>query len=138
MVHHQELKFSTTGRGTYNIDKQINDAISKSNITEGMVNIFIQHPSASLVLCENADPDVRSDLETFMANLVPDGDPMFRHSSEGIDDMPAHVRTTLTMNSLSLPLHKGRTMLGTWQGVFLWEHRSQPHKRRVVVTVTGE
>lgn len=138
MVHHQELRFSTTGRGTYNIDRQINQAIEKSGIRSGVVNVFIQHTSASLILCENADPDVRVDLETFMARTVPDGDPMFIHTAEGVDDMPAHVRTTLTQNSLSLPLEKGRTMLGTWQGIYLWEHRVQPHKRRVIVTVMGE
>lgn len=138
MVNHQELRFSTTGRGTYNIDTQINQAIEKSGIRSGVVNIFIQHTSASLILCENADPEVRSDLETFMAKTVPDGHAMFKHTAEGDDDMPAHIRTTLTQNSLSLPLNKGRPMLGTWQGVYLWEHRTQGHKRRVIVTVMGE
>lgn len=138
MVFHQELKFSTTGRNTYNISQQIEQAVTKSGIASGVVHIFIQHTSASLILCENADPTVRTDLETFMRKLVPDGAAMFKHQDEGPDDMPAHVRTILTQNALTLPLQKGRLKLGTWQGVYLWEHRTQPHKRRVIVTVIGE
>ncbi len=138
MVFHQELKFSTTGRNTYNISQQIEQAVAKSGINSGVAHIFIQHTSASLILCENADPTVRTDLETFMRKLVPDGAAMFKHQDEGPDDMPAHVRTILTQNALSLPLQKGRLKLGTWQGVYLWEHRTQPHKRRVIVTVIGE
>ncbi len=138
MVFHQELKFSTTGRNTYNISQQIEQAVGKSGISSGVAHIFIQHTSASLILCENADPTVRTDLETFMRKLVPDGAAMFKHQDEGPDDMPAHVRTILTQNALTLPLQKGRLKLGTWQGIYLWEHRTQPHKRRVIVTVIGE
>lgn len=138
MVFHQELKFSTTGRGTYNISQQVSQAIEQSGIGSGICQLFIQHTSASLILCENADPTVRTDLETFMKKLVPDGDSMFKHQDEGPDDMPAHVRTILTQNALSLPIHKGRARLGTWQGIYLWEHRTQSHKRKVIVTVIGE
>ena len=138
MVYQQELRFSTTGRGTYNIDKQVHQAIAKSGISTGLCHIFIEHTSASLILCENADPDVRRDLETFMVKLVPDGDPMFVHSAEGDDDMPAHIRTILTQNAITLPVNNGKAALGVWQGVYLWEHRVQSYKRRVVITVTGE
>ena len=138
MVVHQELKFSTSGRGTYNINQQVEQAVGKSGIRNGVVQLFIQHTSASLILCENADPEVRTDLETFMSRLVPDGAPMFRHQDEGPDDMPAHIRTILTQNALSLPLQNSRLRLGTWQGIYLWEHRTHPHKRRLTVTVIGE
>jgi secondary thiamine-phosphate synthase enzyme len=100
--------------------------------------LFIHHTSASLVVCENADPTVRHDLERFAGRLVSDGDPLFRHDSEGPDDMPAHIRTILTQTSLSIPVEGGHCDLGTWQGVFLWEHRTSPHRRRVSVTVLGE
>ena len=138
MVRHQELRFSTDGRGTYNISAQIHDAIKNSGIQSGICQIFMHHTSASLILCENADPDVRTDLETFMKRLVPDGDDMFIHKSEGADDMPAHVRTVLTQSSLSIPVEKGKTMLGMWQGIFLWEHRTSKQKRKITVTVLGD
>lgn len=138
MIFQQELKFSTAGRGTYNISEQINNAIHSSNIDAGICHVFILHTSASLILCENADPTVRTDLETFMKKLVPDGSPMFKHQDEGPDDMAAHIRTTLTQNSLSLPIIKGRAKLGTWQGIYLWEHRTHAHKRKVMVSIIGE
>ena len=138
MVHHQELRFSTDGRGTYNITRQINEAITNSGITTGICQIFMHHTSASLILCENADPDVRQDLETFMKRLVPDGDEMFIHTSEGPDDMPAHVRTVLTQSSLSIPVAKAKQTLGIWQGIFLWEHRTHKQKRKITVTLIGE
>jgi secondary thiamine-phosphate synthase enzyme len=103
-----------------------------------MVNVFIAHTSASLTVCENADPTVQRDLEAFMARLVPDGDPLFRHTSEGPDDMPAHVRSVLTDSGLTLPVAGGRCKLGTWQGIYLWEHRNRPHQREVTVTVYGD
>ena len=103
----------------------------------GLCHLFIRHTSASLILCENADPDVRRDLDTYMEKLVRDGDPMFRHRSEGPDDMSAHIRSVLTASSLTLPVRDGRCDLGTWQGVFLWEHRTHAHRREVVVTVQG-
>ena len=138
MVHHQELKFSTSGRGTYNISQQIRDAIKTSGFKSGICQIFIHHTSASLILCENADPEVRTDLETFMKHLVPDGDDMFIHISEGPDDMPAHVRTVLTQCSLSIPVEDGKDKLGLWQGIFLWEHRTNKQKRKITVTLLGE
>jgi secondary thiamine-phosphate synthase enzyme len=99
--------------------------------------VFLVHTSASLVICENADPDVRRDLETFMADLAPDGDRRFVHTTEGPDDMPAHVRSVLTQSDLSLPIRGGRLALGTWQGVYVWEHRLAPHRRRVIVTISS-
>ena len=127
----------TRGRGTYDITRTIDEHIRESGIETGLCHIFVHHTSASLILCENADPDVRVDLETFMARLVPDGDPMFIHTAEGPDDMPAHVRSIITQNSLSIPVTRGRSALGTWQGIYLWEHRTMAHQRRVTVTVTG-
>ena len=138
MVYQQELKFATRGRGTYDITQQIEQAIAKSGVRTGICQLFLQHTSASLILCENADPTVRNDLETFMQKLVPDGDRMFKHQDEGPDDMPAHVRSILTQSSLSLPVSKGRARLGTWQGIYLWEHRTHAHKRKVIITLIGE
>ena len=138
MVHQQELRFSTNGRGTFNIGQRVDEVISQSGIQQGICQVFIHHTSASLILCENADPDVRTDLETFMKRLVPDGDSMFIHQDEGPDDMPAHVRTVLTQNALSFPINNGKDTLGVWQGIYLWEHRTNPHKRKVTVTVMGE
>jgi secondary thiamine-phosphate synthase enzyme len=138
MVYQQQLQFPTRGRGTFDISRQVEEAIQTSGIRQGICQIFIHHTSASLILCENADPVVRSDLETFMKRIVPDGDSMFQHTDEGPDDMPAHVRTVLTQSSLSIPVDKGRDTLGTWQGIYLWEHRTHPHHRRITVTVMGE
>ncbi len=138
MIHQQKLRFSTRGRGTYNISDKIEDCVKKSGIKSGICHLFIQHTSASLIMCENADVTVREDLNRFMAKLVPDGSPLFRHQDEGPDDMPAHVRTTLTQTSLSIPVSKGRCDLGTWQGIYLWEHRTNYHKRNIAVTVMGE
>lgn len=138
MLHQQKLRFSTTGRGTYNITKQITDAIEKSGIKLGICHIFIQHTSASLILCENADKTVREDLNVYMAKLVKDGDSAYKHNTEGPDDMAAHIRTILTQSSLSIPIHKGKCDLGLWQGIFLWEHRTASYKRNIVVTIMGE
>jgi len=112
--------------------------VAAAGVATGLCHVFCRHTSASLMLCENADPDVRRDLEAFMARLVPDGDPLFRHTIEGPDDMPAHVRTVLTASGLAIPVTEGRLALGTWQGVYLWEHRTAPHRRTLVVTVQGE
>ena len=128
----------TDGRGTYEITREIQAAVRESGIRTGLCHVFIRHTSASLMLCENADPDVRRDLETFMARTVPDGDPDFVHTAEGPDDMPAHVRSVLTQTDLNLPVRDGRCALGTWQGIYLWEHRSAPHRRTLIVTVNGE
>ncbi|MDH3342216.1 MAG: secondary thiamine-phosphate synthase enzyme YjbQ [Gammaproteobacteria bacterium] len=138
MVHQQQLRFSTSGRGTYNISQQINEVIEKSGVKTGICQIFIQHTSASLILCENADPAVRTDLDAFMKRLVPDGDSLFKHTDEGPDDMSAHVRTILTESSLSIPLHEGKASLGIWQGIYLWEHRTSSFKRNISVTIIGE
>lgn len=128
----------SSGRGTFNISKNINEMIQRSGVQQGLCHLFIHHTSASLILCENADPAVRHDLETFMAKLSPDGDPMFTHRSEGDDDMPAHIRSVLTQSELSIPIVKGHSALGTWQGVYLWEHRTAPHHRTITVTIHGE
>ncbi len=138
MVYQQTLKLATLGRGTSNITRQVEAIINDSGVKQGMVNIFVHHTSASLILCENADPTVRSDLENFMERITPDGDPMYEHRDEGPDDMSAHVRTVLTHSSLVIPVDNSETLLGTWQGIYLWEHRTHPHQRNVTVTVYGD
>ena len=138
MITQQELTVATQGRGTYDLSADVQDVVTASGIKSGMCHVFIRHTSASLMLCENADPSVRVDLETFISRQVPDGDPMFTHTAEGPDDMPAHVRSILTQSDLNLPVSAGQCALGTWQGIYLWEHRLAPHTRRIVVTVQGE
>jgi len=138
MVFQKTLSVSNRGRGTQEITDEIAAAVRDAEIETGLAHVFIQHTSASLIVCENADPGVRRDLERFAERLVPDGDPLFEHDMEGPDDMPAHVRSVLTHTSLTLPVGHGRLALGTWQGVYLWEHRYGSHTRRVVVTVQGE
>ncbi|SET90260.1 MULTISPECIES: secondary thiamine-phosphate synthase enzyme YjbQ [Stigmatella] len=137
MYHAQELTVSTRGRGFHDITPEVQQAVAASGARQGLCTVFLHHTSASLILCENADPDVRKDLEAFFARLVKDGDPMFQHDAEGPDDMPAHVRTVLTQNSLSIPIQDGAAKLGTWQGLYVWEHRTAPHRRRVTVSVLG-
>ncbi|HID83481.1 MAG TPA: YjbQ family protein [Chromatiales bacterium] len=129
---------ATEGRGSYAIDHEINRGTQQSEMEKGLAHIFIHHTSASLMICENADPAVRQDLETFMADLVPDGDSRFIHQDEGPDDMPAHIRSILTQPSLSVPVTMGKLALGTWQSVYLWEHRTVPHQRRITVSLTGD
>ncbi len=131
----QILNIETKGRGTYDISDEIQKVIHENNIHTGLCNLFLQHTSASLILCENADATVRTDLENFMARIAPDGDPVYRHDMEGPDDMPAHIRTILTQNSLTIPISNGRCALGTWQGVYLWEHRTAAHKRQLIITL---
>ena len=138
MFHRGELTVATKGRGTYDITGEVAKVVAASNARNGLATVFIHHTSASLIICENADPSVRRDLETFAAKLVPDGDRMFTHDAEGDDDMPAHVRTVLTQTSIGLPVANGKLELGTWQGLYLWEHRTSPHRRHVSVTVIGE
>ena len=138
MVKQETLNLATRGRGTYNISSEVERCVRESGISTGLCHVFVHHTSASLILCENADPTVRHDLETFMADLVPDGDRRFQHSDEGPDDMPAHIRSILTNMDLTIPVTGGRCALGTWQGIYLWEHRSMAHHRRVTVTVSGE
>ena len=138
MVFQKTITLSTLGRGTSNITRQIEDIINQSDVNIGLVNIFVHHTSASLILCENADSTVRSDLEYFMEKITPDGDPMYQHRDEGPDDMSAHVRTVLTDSSLSIPINNNSSMLGIWQGIYLWEHRTHPHNRKITVTIYGE
>ena len=128
----------TNGRGAVEITREVERAVADSGFDCGLCNVFIHHTSASLTVCENADPDVITDLESFLARLIPDGDPLFIHTAEGPDDMPAHVRSVLTQTSLSIPVAAGRCDLGTWQGVFLLEHRHRAHRRRVTITVVGQ
>jgi len=137
VISQSEIHLSTEGRGTYDLTASVQNAVTKSGVDIGMCNVFVRHTSASLMLCENADPAVMRDLETFMSRLAPDGDPAHTHTSEGPDDMPAHIRSVLTHADLNLPVRGGRCDLGTWQGVYLWEHRYAPHQRKVTVTVTG-
>jgi secondary thiamine-phosphate synthase enzyme len=138
LIDQRELRVSTQGRGTYDITGDVQRSVRDSGVSSGLCHVFICHTSASLMLCENADPSVMRDLETFMSRQVPDGDPMFTHTAEGPDDMPAHIRSILTQSDLNLPVRQGSCALGTWQGVYLWEHRQSPHTRRVVITVQGE
>ncbi|MET0108907.1 MAG: secondary thiamine-phosphate synthase enzyme YjbQ [Candidatus Thiodiazotropha sp.] len=138
MVFQEQIRIQTRGRNTYNITGEVSEAISRAGIETGICQLFIQHTSASLIVCENADPTVRTDLERIMSRLVPDGDPIFDHTLEGPDDMPAHVRSILTHMDLSLPISQGRPALGTWQGIYLWEHRTHPHQRSVTLTLYGE
>jgi secondary thiamine-phosphate synthase enzyme len=135
MYHARELTVSTRGRGFHDITSEVRKAVTESGAAQGLCTVFLHHTSASLILCENADPDVRKDLEAFFARLVKDGDPLFQHDAEGPDDMPAHVRTVLTQNSLTIPIRNGTVDLGTWQGLYVWEHRTAPHRRRVTVSV---
>jgi len=138
MIYQHTLTYNNVGRGTSNITQDVQQLVAQSGITTGTCHVFVQHTSASLMLCENADPDVRHDLETFMQHIVPDGDPMFRHQDEGPDDMSAHIRTVLTNPDLTVPVSSGKCDLGIWQGIYLWEHRTHPQRRRVIVTVQGE
>ena len=137
MACQEQLNLLTAGRGTYDITQEVKKVVAASAIVTGLCHVFVQHTSASLILCENADPDVRSDLERFLTDLVPDGSPMFRHTDEGSDDMPAHVRSILTNMDLTLPIVRGQLGLGIWQGIYLYEHRSSAHQRQVTVTITG-
>lgn len=134
-MHADRLEVRTEGRGFVEVTEHIRRVVRDSGTRDGLVSVFLKHTSASLVLNENADPVVRQDLERFMSDLAPDGDRRFRHRDEGPDDMPAHVRAVLTHASISLPVRDGRLALGTWQGLYLWEHRTSPHRRTLEVTV---
>ena len=133
-----ELNISTRGRALYDFTREVEAWISRNGFKSGLLTLHLQHTSASLLIQENADPDVRADLERFFARLVPDGDPLFEHTMEGADDMPAHVRTALTTVNLGIPVSDGQLALGTWQGIYLWEHRRASHNRRVVLHFIGE
>ena len=136
-MHQLELSIETQGRGTYDLTAQVVAAIEESGVATGLCHIFLRHTSASLMLCENADPAVMCDLESFMSRLTPDGDPMFTHTAEGPDDMSAHVRSVLTHNDLHVPVRNAKCDLGTWQGIYLWEHRHASHRRNITLTING-
>lgn len=138
LIVQKPITINTSGRGTLNITGRIKDLMDKITIQTGLCHLFLRHTSASIILCENADATVRRDLEAFMQRLVPDGDKLFLHNDEGPDDMPAHIRAILTQNSLTIPIQNNQLLLGTWQGVYLWEHRTAPHQRQLIVTITGK
>jgi secondary thiamine-phosphate synthase enzyme len=133
-----ELTVATRGRRLYELTDEVAAWVSGQGFQTGLVTLHVRHTSASLLIQENADPGVREDLERFLARLVPDGDPLYRHTIEGEDDMPAHVRAALTAVNLSIPVRGGALALGTWQGIYLWEHRRQPHTRRITAHFIGE
>lgn len=135
---HDTLEVRTTGRGLFDATRKIAAWLDQQGARDGLCTLFLQHTSASLVVQENADPDVRADLERFFARLVHDGDPLFAHDAEGPDDMPAHVRAALTATQLSVPVVGGRLRLGTWQAVYVYEHRLAPHRRSLAVHYLGE
>ena len=133
-----ELTVATRGRGLYEFTRELEDWVEHNQFKDGLLTLHLRHTSASLLIQENASPDVRRDLEAFFKRLVPDGDPLFEHTLEGDDDMPAHVRTALTTVNLSVPVREGRLALGTWQGIYLWEHRVRGHTRRIALHFIGE
>jgi len=133
-----EIRIPTRGRGLYEFTGTVADWVAQNRFSSGLVTLNLRHTSASLLIQENADPEVRHDLERFCARLAPDGDALFRHTVEGDDDMPAHIRTALTGVNLSIPFVSGALALGTWQGIYLWEHRRQSHSRHVVLHLLGE
>ncbi|HUA67769.1 MAG TPA: secondary thiamine-phosphate synthase enzyme YjbQ [Candidatus Saccharimonadales bacterium] len=140
MLHQisHELNITTRGRRLYEFTREVETWVSENKFKDGLLTIHVQHTSASLLIQENASPDVRRDLEAFFKRLVPDGDPLFKHTLEGDDDMPAHIRTALTLVSLSVPVRDGHLALGTWQGIYLWEHRLHGQTRRLVLHFIGE
>ncbi len=137
-VHSEVLQVRTSGKGTYEITEDVAAVVRQSAITAGTATVFVQHTSCSLIIMENADPTARHDLERYFDRLVPENESYFQHTSEGADDMPSHIRMVLTRTSEVVPIAESRMQLGTWQGIFLFEHRRAPHRRRVVVTVVGE
>lgn len=136
-VHQTDWLVDTRPNTTHEITDRVQTAVADSGVDGGLCTVFLHHTSASLILCENADPDVRADLADFMRGLVPES-PHYRHGAEGADDMPAHLRTVLTQNSIGLPIRNGRCDLGTWQGVFIWEHRAASYQRKVSLTIVGQ
>ena len=132
------MRIHTGGRSLIDFTHEVVDWVAESRIVAGLLTLYVRHTSASLLIQENADPEVQQDLERFFDRLVPQGDPLFRHTSEGPDDMPAHVRSALTATSLSIPVVDGRPALGTWQGIYLYEHRTAPHRRSVTAHLIGE
>jgi secondary thiamine-phosphate synthase enzyme len=137
-VQTTSISLRTAGKGTYEITDEVNALLTRSGIGVGTVTVFVQHTSCSLIIMENADPTARRDLEEFFDRLVPENEPYFEHNDEGPDDMPSHIRSVLTRSSEVIPVANGRMQLGTWQGIFLFEHRRAPHLRKIVITVMGE
>ena len=137
MIFQETLTFSTRGRGLHPITSEISQAVSQSTNESGLLHCFIQHTSASLIIQENADPTARQDMESFLDRLVPDGQSWHEHTLEGPDDTTSHMKSAITNTSLTIPVHKGQLAMGTWQGIYLWEHRSAPHQRTVVATMYG-
>ena len=137
MTEQATLRLRTKGRQLIDVTNEVAEVVARSRIATGQCNVFLQHTSASLLISENADPEVGRDLERFFSRLVPDGDRLFKHDAEGPDDMPAHVRSVLTAATLTIPIANGRLALGTWQGIYLWEHRHAGHERTILVTVSG-
>ena len=133
-----KLTVRTRSRGFYEVTHDVQSRVAQAGVQTGLCTLHLQHTSASLLIQENADPDVQRDFERFFARLIPDGDPLFVHTVEGDDDMPAHVRTAITTVNLSIPIADGRLCLGTWQGIYLWEHRTRPHSRTIVVHILGD
>lgn len=136
-AHSETLWIETRGKGTYEITRELDGVLARSDVTDGVLSVFVRHTSASLVIMENADPSARRDLERFFEKLVPESTPWFSHTCEGPDDMPSHIRMALTRSSETIPVRNGSMLLGTWQGVFLFEHRRAPHRRELIVTVLG-
>lgn len=133
----ETLTLHSPGQGTHEITAEVARVVRRSGVTTGCVSVFCQHTSCSLVIMENADPSARRDLEAWLDRLVPEDDPHFEHTLEGPDDMPSHIKMALTRTSETVPIGGGQMLLGTWQGIFLWEHRRAPHSRKVIVTVLG-
>jgi secondary thiamine-phosphate synthase enzyme len=138
MVHQETFTLPARGAGLHEFTEKLAAVVSRAKVRTGLAHVFCQHTSASLVIMENADPSARRDLEAWLDRLVPEDDPHFTHTLEGPDDMPSHIKMALTRTSETIPVGEGRLLLGTWQGVFLWEHRAAPHSRRIIVTVVGE
>ena len=138
MIHHHQFSISTRGKGTYEITHEVELAMLACGLREGLVNVFVRHTSCSLCLMENADPSARQDLHEFFERLVSEKSPFFVHTAEGPDDMPSHIRSVLTTSSHTIPISEARLLLGTWQGIFLFEHRKAPHHRQIVLTFMGE
>jgi len=139
MIRQSQSQITVTpgGRSMIDITRQVSEHLAQTGIQTGMLHLFVRHTSCSLLIQENADPAVQADLERFLSRLVPDGDPIFRHTAEGPDDMPAHVRATLTATSVSIPVGQGKLALGAWQGIYLYEHRRHPSTRRIIVHTIG-
>lgn len=131
----KELTITTPRQGLHDVTREIASVVAGSDVEEGLCTVFVQHTSASLIIQENADPSARHDLENWLNRLVPENDPLYTHTQEGADDMPSHIKSILTATSLSIPVLRGRLALGTWQGIYLWEHRAMSHRRRLLVHI---